>query len=373
MSDIPPEAHAALQLGAGEAILNSWRAIHRCGPATRGLPDMPDRMEGFLVLTSQSLKFIQETGGVFSKVYRGFAPLTWSLASLGEIAPPSKQSGLEKVLWFKVQGEFFSVGNGGAQENGRAQWTIERFRSTASRTGTSKAPPVPMAPTPVPRQSVAQAPLTSAPVRASLPPSNQPQIAVAPPPPASPPAPTASPPVVVNTLPTPTNSESKGRTAQGMSHPGMPIWPMVPMTVVETSDANSFWSIVGSSGVDRSKLLVVCTESPGEISASYGLAGAVLWRFSRVEGEGKVSPGDADRLENILEEHLERESGQAIALKGLDRVIEEAGFRTARRLLEMVREIAEKTRGAVIVHIDSIVIGPKELHQLEDDVKVLRI
>jgi uncharacterized tellurite resistance protein B-like protein len=148
---------------------------------------------------------------------------------------------------------------------------------------------------------------------------------------------------------------------------------MVPMTVVETSDANSFWSIVGSSGVDRSKLLVVCTESPGEISASYGLAGAVLWRFSRVEGEGKVSPGDADRLENILEEHLERESGQAIALKGLDRVIEEAGFRTARRLLEMVREIAEKTRGAVIVHIDSIVIGPKELHQLEDDVKVLRI
>jgi hypothetical protein len=39
----------------------------------------------------------------------------------------------------------------------------------------------------------------------------------------------------------------------------------------------------------------------------------------------------------------------------------------------MIREIAEKTRGAVIIQVDPIVIGPKELHQLEDDVKVLRM
>lgn len=148
---------------------------------------------------------------------------------------------------------------------------------------------------------------------------------------------------------------------------------MVPMTLVETADAHAFWSIVGSSGVDRKRLLVFCTESPAELSAAYGLAGATLWRISSNEGEGRVRPSDVDRLGDLVLNHLDHATGQAVVIKGLDRVIEDAGFRGARRLLEVARETAEKTRGAVIVHADPVLVGLKELHQLEDDVKVLKI
>lgn len=357
MSDLPPEAGAAIRLDPGELITNSWWAMHRCGPATRAIPGFPMLIEGYLVLTNRRLVFIQETGTRFSKGYSPVAALYWPLSSLREVTSSPGQGSRDKTTWLMVQGEYFSVGKGSSQENGRVQWLIERARTASSpakvapgkQSATIFAVPAPLPSPPPGKNGASGQPVAPMSAQPTAPANSDP-----------PPAPAAK-------------QEVRSSVGQGLSHPGQPTWPMVPMTIVEASDPDAFWRIVGSSGVDRSKLLVVCTESPGEISASYGLAGAILWRLTRIEGERKVSPADADKLGYILSEHLEKESGQAIVLKGLDRVIEESSFRTTRNLLDMLRETAERTRGAVIIFADSVVIGQKELHQLEDDVKVLRL
>ena len=352
VSDLPPEAAVAARLNPDERITSAWEATHQCGPATRAIPGFPEHIEGYLVLTTRRLVFVQETGSRFSKRYGLVSALDWPLTSLGGVTPHLGQGGHDGPSGFFVQGEYFSVGKGNSRENGRALWLIERGRTTSQATRspiTQHSPPVPE-PTPTessPRNPVQPSRLADDPV---------PSPAIAPPSPS-----------------TEGKPEARQPTGQGLSRPGLPAWPMVPMTIVEAPDPDAFWRIVGSSGVDRSKLLIVCTESPAEISAAYGLAGATLWRLTRTEGERKVSPADADKLGYILSEHLGRESGQAIVLKGIDRVIEEASFRTTLNLLDILRETAERTRGAVLVYADPVVIGSKELHQIEDGVKVLRL
>ena len=394
MNELPPEAQRALALGPGERVQEAWPAVHRKGNATQGLANLADGMEGFLVLTSSRLMFLAGTGGRFSRTYQSVPPLSWGLATLAEaIQQPGALLGGHTV-WFQVRGEYFSVGKGAGQENGRAQWAIERARSAAMAMPRAPAGGAAWAPT-------SAAPAPPGPVTASVPPvraaepyppgaSGRPEAATGPRAERAVPAAStwSSTPSSVQPQTVPPSSpamrEVSGPNATrppapvptqgpGLSRPGAPSWPMVPMTLVETADANAFWSIVGSSGVDRGKMLIFCTEAPAELSASYGLAGATLWRISSNEGESRVRPGDVDRVGDLVSGHLEKETGRAVVLKGLDRVIEDAGFRSARKLLEVAREAAERTRGAVIVHADPVLVSPKELHQLEDDVKVLKV
>ena len=395
MIELPPEAQRALALGPGERVQEAWPAVHRKGSATQGLANLADGMEGFLVLTSSRLMFLAGTGGRFSRTYQSVPPLCWGLATLAEAIPQPGALLGGHTTWFQVRGEYFSVGKGAGQENGRAQWAIERARSAAMTMPRAPAGGAAWAPT-------AAAPAPPGPVTASVPPvraaepyppgtSRRPEAATGPRagravPAASTLSSTSSSPQPQAGGPpsSPDMREGSGPNAAhspapvpsqgpGLSRPGAPSWPMVPMTLVETADANAFWSIVGSSGVDRGKMLIFCTEAPAELSASYGLAGATLWRISSNEGEGRVRPGDVDRVGDLVSGHLEKETGRAVVLKGLDRVIEDAGFRSARKLLEVAREAAERTRGAVIVHADPVLVSPKELHQLEDDVKVLKV
>lgn len=363
MDDLPTDAHVAIGLVPGENLVEAWRATHRRGTTTGNLPNFPEGMTGFLVLTSRRIVFVQEAGNRAARTYQAIPPLTWSLSSITQPIP-APTSGRD--AWIIVQGEYFSVGRGGAQENGRAQWSLERGRKSTQAPAAAPArysPPKPIAsfapPTapPVPR--------TPSPAPSPAPVTVPPAVESAPVPPPSP-SPAQAPAVRPA-------AEPPAQAVQGLSRPGSPTWPMVPVTLVETADTNAFWSIVGSSGVERGKLLVFCTESPGELSASYGLAGATLWRISSNEGEGRVRPGDVDHLGDLISGHFDQGSGQAVVMKGLDRVIEDAGFRSARKLLEVAREAAERTRGAVIVHADPVNIGPKELHQLEDDAKVLKV
>lgn len=364
MTELPPEARRAVGLLPGETLASSWPAAHQ-------RPGAPSGSEGFLVVTSNRLLFLQEAGGRLSKSYQPVPGLSWPLATLGEVRVEENRGRMSSTSWLLVQGEYFSVGKGGAQENSRARWFLEQARSRAARPPPSSPAPVtlgtlaPVAPSPPP-QSVPSAP--SVPLQR---PPTAPNVVAAVSATAGAPA---QPSFVREPTPHAALSEPpRAESAHGLSVPGFPTWPMVPITIVETPEPSKFWSIVGSSGVERDKMLVFCTESPGELSASYGLAGATLWRIASSEGEGKVKPGDVDRLGLLIEDHFAQASGQAVVLKGLDRIIEEAGFRGARRLLEVAREVAEKTRGAVIVHVDPILVGPKEIHQLEEDGKVLKL
>jgi hypothetical protein len=364
MEDLPVAAQAVAGLGPGESFAGAWKLVH--------LPSATvSRLSGFLVLTSSRILFIMEAGG-FSKVYQAVPPLTWPLSDLQD---PISLTGKGSAL--AIRGEIFQVARGGSQEAGRAQWTLENARTKARGKGVSTLPPsgqlaaqlralatAPPTTPPSPKQT------TPSPVAPPIVPSVSASSTTVPTAPTTAQDPLAS---SGGRSTPPTPAPALAPSSQGLSRPGSPTWPMVPVTLVETTDPNSFWSIVGSSGVDRAKLMVFCTESPGELSASYGLAGASIWRISSNEGEGRVRPGDVDRLGDLISGHFDKDSGQGLALKGFDRIMEEAGFRSARKLLEVAREAAERTRGAVIIHADPVTIGPKELHQLEDDVKVLKL
>ena len=160
MIELPPEAQRALALGPGERVQEAWSAVHRKGSATQGLANLADGMEGFLVPTSSRLMFLAGTGGRFSRTYRSLPPLCWGLTTLPEaIQQPGALLG-GRTVWFQVRGEYFSVGKGAGQENGRAQWAIERARSAAMAmprapaAGATWAPtatsPTPPGPVPVP-------------------------------------------------------------------------------------------------------------------------------------------------------------------------------------------------------------------------------
>jgi hypothetical protein len=150
-------------------------------------------------------------------------------------------------------------------------------------------------------------------------------------------------------------------------------WPMVPLTLVESTDPKRFWRIAVASGMERSKMLVLAPDSPAVVTGKYGLAGAKVWRITRTEGEENVNPGDLEKIGYLIEKHLEQGAGRAVLLHGLARFIDAQGFRNARRLLDVARESAETNRGAVLALIDPGTLEPAQLRQLEEGASVIRL
>jgi hypothetical protein len=148
---------------------------------------------------------------------------------------------------------------------------------------------------------------------------------------------------------------------------------MVPMTVVVTDDAKQFWAMVSRSGVPRDHLLVVSNDAPSSLATSFGLAGARFVRLARTEGEDHVSPADIDLLGNIIENHLQGESNRAVVLHGIDMVMDSSSPKAVRRLIQVLREIAESSRGAVLVHLNPTLLPATELPALEEGANVIRL
>jgi hypothetical protein len=153
----------------------------------------------------------------------------------------------------------------------------------------------------------------------------------------------------------------------------LPSWPMTPLTAVETVDVDLFWEIVGKSGVEREKLLLLCVEAPGTLGASYGLSGATFRRLATLEGEANLNPGDVDRIALVIEDHLQRGPGRSVAIRGIERIVDRAGLKNTSRLLQVSCEVAESTRGAIIVYLDPSRLTVEERRRLEEDAQVLRI
>jgi hypothetical protein len=164
------------------------------------------------------------------------------------------------------------------------------------------------------------------------------------------------------------------RSGLGVAPTGSPPpWPMVPMTMVTTSDPAQFWAMVARSGVPRDHLLVVSNEAPSLLATSFGLAGARFLRIARTEGMDHVSPADIDRLGDVIEHHLEGESNRAVVIHGIDKVIDSTSPRAVRRLVQILKEVAEASRGAVLVHLNPSVLPTGELPILEEGAVVIRL
>ncbi len=152
-----------------------------------------------------------------------------------------------------------------------------------------------------------------------------------------------------------------------------PPWPMVPMTIVESQKAERMWAMVARSGFPRDHILVVSTEAPAHLSSVYGLAGAHFLRIARTEGEGNIFPADIDRLGNLMELHLQGGSARAVVFQGIDVVTDSTSPKTVRRLIQVLREVAETSRGAVLVYLNWSLLPPEQLKALEEGAVVLRV
>lgn len=152
----------------------------------------------------------------------------------------------------------------------------------------------------------------------------------------------------------------------------VPAWPMVPLTAVESEDARVVLRMGARSGLSRDKILVLATELPAEVSVQFGLAGAEIWRIARVEGDRQISPNELDRIGHLIETFLGQESGRAVILGGLELLADSVSVAAVRRLLQITREVAQNTRGAVVYHLDPRAFPADQLRMLEEGSTVIR-
>jgi len=149
-------------------------------------------------------------------------------------------------------------------------------------------------------------------------------------------------------------------------------WGDRPSTIIETSSPEIFWGAVASREMDRTKLLILCAESPDAVQKKYGISGADFRWISPVEGERRFLPGDIDHMGIAIEDHYHKGKGRFVAIQGIERVVRRAGAESAARLLEVSRDVASETGGALIVELDPAGVKPEELLLLEKEGTVLR-
>lgn len=246
-------------------------------------------------------------------------------------------------------------------------WAI-RDRERAQRARQLAPPPVPGGPTtpgplPPPPPPLAVPP---PPVYANAPPtatpSPSPPVAVAPPAVRSAAAPSPPPPWV----PPPPSDRAAAPS-------NLPAWPAVPLTTAEMVDPSPVYAMARGSTVSGPQMLVISPDSPTILSNANGLEGREIWRLTRSEGDQQVSPADPDRLGDVISRHLEHHPGGAVVFVGLEKVVDAAGLRVAIRLLDVARESAENHHGRVLVSLNTDVLKPAEIRQLEQSSTVLKL
>lgn len=195
-----------------------------------------------------------------------------------------------------------------------------------------------------------------------------------PPPPDVPPPPLVPPPEMAHATSVPREDESSGKElpAEKPRSSSLPPWPMVPLTILESASYESLWEMAAASGIARNRMLVFSTDLPGVVAGQYGLSGAAIWQIARTEGENTVSPENLERFSYLIENHLGKAAGGTVVIGGLQMLIDSAGIKNVRRLLQVAREIAQSTRGAVLVAINPDTLTAIDLRRMEEGATIVR-
>ncbi|MCL5984628.1 MAG: DUF835 domain-containing protein [Candidatus Thermoplasmatota archaeon] len=134
--------------------------------------------------------------------------------------------------------------------------------------------------------------------------------------------------------------------------PPAPAWPLFePLCFLETSRERDLLEIAGAAGLPPQRLLVFLTQTAEVLLPEYGLAGVEAIKLSRVEGEDVVSPGDLDRLGYLIEKHFAKGQGYKVVLPSVEALVEAAGVKNVRRLLDVARELAQGSAGSLLLSI----------------------
>lgn len=145
---------------------------------------------------------------------------------------------------------------------------------------------------------------------------------------------------------------------------------LAPLTLVEVHDPGEIWTALHDPSLEPSKMLLV-TKTPGDAGGI--LSGAETWHLAFGEGEGKIQPGDLDRLGSVIETHLSKFPGCVVFVDGIDLISQSSSFKNARRFVQVTREIAEEHRAHALFRIPPGIYTPTELSQLEEGAQVIRL
>ena len=185
-----------------------------------------------------------------------------------------------------------------------------------------------------------------------------------PPPPASPTA--AAPSPVVSAAPSVAAApENTGAAAPPQTS------PPGAFTVFEATSRAGVYASASALGISRAALLVVSPDNPSTLPGAWK-NDVVFWRLARTEQEGTVRPDEVDRLGSILERHLSKAPGQAVLLLGMEEIIDATSLRVARRLVALLREVAEGQGGHALLHLNPSLLDESERRVLEEGATVLR-
>lgn len=142
------------------------------------------------------------------------------------------------------------------------------------------------------------------------------------------------------------------------------MWRPQPLAVYETAEESSLWEVVRTARLSPEKLLCFTRLTPQELSSRFGLAGAKIVRISRVEAEDAVPPSDLEKIAYLIERHLTAR-GCAVVLPGLESLVEASSLKGVGRLLEVAREVAQASQGAVLVSLNPRALAETQTALLE--------
>ncbi|MDE1820777.1 MAG: DUF835 domain-containing protein [Euryarchaeota archaeon] len=165
----------------------------------------------------------------------------------------------------------------------------------------------------------------------------------------------------------------------GATDPGSPASSAVPAgelgayTLFEDERPRRFRATL--SALPREcALLLVTRENPGSLKErgqTLPPGTHPLW-ITRMEGEGRVTPGDLDTLGERTARHLKEHPGGVVAVDGIEYLTSQNSFAAVLRLLQFLRDLAQEADGHLLVAINPSAFEKREVSLLESDAEVIR-
>lgn len=144
------------------------------------------------------------------------------------------------------------------------------------------------------------------------------------------------------------------------------MWPLQePLCILETGREKDAWEAARALNLPPEKVIGFTTFPPEEIAKEFGLPIPALHKVSRVEAEANVDPGDLERIGNFIERHLDGGEGRVVVLPSVENLVEAGNVRNVRRLLEVVRDLAQGSHGSMLVTLDPVSLPEAHVTLLE--------
>lgn len=133
----------------------------------------------------------------------------------------------------------------------------------------------------------------------------------------------------------------------------VPTWPLTePLCYMETGREKDVWEVVRKAQIAPDKFIGFTTAPCESVCSDLGFPVDIFRKISRIEAEDSMAPGDLERIGNYIERHLEGGEGRVVVLPGLENLVEAGNVRNVRRLLEVLRDLAQGSHGSILVALD---------------------